>query len=76
MVIFLPIHLAKYLKDAEGIQITDFDSEVCLVSIDIHNPTTLINLFYRGAEYGADEYHKIAKENLQVRPFLNKFGLN
>lgn len=72
---YLPLHLHQYFKDTIGIKIRKCEEHIEL-DIDLESPAVLVDLFYRGAEYGADEAIKAAKENLRVSVNLNKFGLN
>ena len=76
MIFYIPNKIVPFLQDEEGINITPFDSELSIIYIKKMTIDVLLALFYRGAEYGAEEYHKVAKEKLQKRIILNKFGLN
>lgn len=76
MIFFIPNKIAPFLQGEDGIEINPFDSEFSLLYIKKMTPEVLLTLFYRGAEYGAEEYHKLAKEKLQKPIILNKFGLN
>lgn len=75
MKIYLPLHVQQYFKDVIGIKMRKSEEHIEL-DIDLESPAVLIDLFYRGAEYGADETIKIAKENLQKSRVLNNFRLN
>lgn len=74
MQIYLPLHLLPYFKDIQGAEIINHEDHFELI-IEASS-SVLIDIFYRGAEYGADQYHRVAKENLQKSKILNKFGLN
>lgn len=74
MQIFLPLRLRQYFEDIDGVKITNHGDHIQL-DID-ESPQVLIDIFYRGAEYGVDSFHHLAKENLQKSAILNNFRLN
>lgn len=75
MKIYMPSDAAKYLKEVQGITITPMH-EFVEVDIDLNINGVLVDLFYSGAVYGAEEYHKITKKTLNKFQLLNNFGQN